>query len=93
MILSCFYTLTTGLNSGEYYSLGSEDGERIKKYKDYLAARVTDDKIKEIQKSTQGQSHYFYLKFEEQIKMLLPMKRKRGRPRKVDFVDKSLPCN
>lgn len=65
--------------------LGADDRERIKNYRNKLAEGIVDDKIKVIHKSTQGVSHYFSQRFQEQMAQLLPKKRTRGRPRKYEI--------
>ena len=79
------YKLIDRKENPAWLNLGMDNEERIRKYKDYLAQRIVEDKTKEIQRGTQGQGNYFSKKFEEQMRELLPKKRKRGRPRKTDF--------
>lgn len=81
------YKLIDRKENPVWQQLGIDDQERIKKYRDSLNQRIEERKVKEIQQGTQGQRHYFSERFEEQIKSLLPIKRKRGRPRKIEFIN------
>ena len=66
-----------------FQSLGSSDVERCLAYRQRMASRLQEDSLKEVRKSITGGGGYVSVKFREQMKSLLPIKRKLGRPRKV----------
>ena len=45
---------------------------------------LAEDKLRKLERSMSGDSHYMSEKFSQQIAQMLPQKRKRGRPRKIN---------
>ncbi len=66
-----------------FLALGSSDAERSLVYRKRMALRLQEDSLKEVRRSLCGGGGYMSEKFREQMKSLLPIKRKPGRPRKV----------
>ena len=69
-------------NNEAYMRLSQDLSGRIKVYKQKVEEKISEDKLKKLERSMLGESQYMSEKFSEQIKQLLPQKRKRGRPRK-----------
>ncbi len=66
-----------------FQALGSSDIERCSAYRQRMALRLQENSLKEVRISLTGNGGYMSSKFREQMKLLLPTKRKRGRPRKA----------
>ncbi len=65
-----------------YLELGSTEGERIDKYKRLMEKSIDEKQLEDIRKSAKYGTPYVSEKFKSQIAKMLPLKRKRGRPRK-----------
>ncbi len=63
-----------------FQSFGDSDEKRIRKYKEVLSENLNEKDLKEIRKSTNQGTHYISEKCKEQMKFLLPG-RKKGRPK------------
>ena len=70
-------------DNAAFQSLGMSDVERCSAYKERMMARLEEDRLKVVRKCFHGGSGYMSAKFREQMKSLLPIKRRPGRPRKV----------
>jgi hypothetical protein len=66
-----------------FQALGPSDAERCLAYKQRMTSRLQEDSLKEVRNSFCGDGGYMSDQFREQMKLLLPIKRKPGRPRKV----------
>ena len=63
-------------------AMGKDTQERINGCRRYLAERIAENNVRQIQKGTRGIGDYMTARFKNQIAEMLPKKRRRGRPRK-----------
>jgi len=64
-----------------FQKMGHALEERIYNYKTSMARTIPDKEVERIRESTRKGHHYASEKFKDQIALLLPRKRERGRPR------------
>jgi putative transposase len=69
-----------------FHGLGSDDQERIKAYREFNNISLNEDELEEIHMSTRKGGNYISDKFQRQINLLLPNKRRRGRPKKAELI-------
>jgi hypothetical protein len=69
-----------------FQGLGSDDHERIKAYRKLVDISLNGDELEAIHMSTRKGGNYLSEKFQRQMNLLLPNKRRRGRPRKTELI-------
>jgi putative transposase len=69
-----------------FKSLGIDDQERIRAYRQLVNVSLNDGELKELHFSTRKGGNYLSQKFQKQISLLLPNKRRRGRPKKSELI-------
>ena len=69
-----------------FEGLGRNLEERIQTYRDLIENNLEEGKLKAVRKSVKEGTSYISERFQKQMEILLPKKRKRGRPQKEGII-------